>query len=421
MAQQSLPEYAVPTSPASVSRTVKLPLETSPKKNERLLPFIEEYQAMCRYAATMMASFQPSQWKHRSTALDQLLQEEFDDLTNKASTRQQAGNDVGTAFNVWKANGRRGGPPGSSDGWTEPSYLALRNDEFEIVENDRGYGLKAMIEPRGEPFWWHIRTHEFHEEIIADILAGDSDLSQGSCEFHLPGGIEGPLTAHLTYSMEIPRYKPDSVPRVIGIDRGVSVLYAAAAVYTGGEDKTGTGREAGTICNDGEAHPVDIFDGDEFRHHRERLANRRDEFQAAGALDRVLEMGDLRERYTRTTLHQASSQVIEFAREHAPCAIVFEDLTGYRQSAEEPIHDWPYAALEEKIRYKAHDKRIPILDDVESANTSTDCYRCGAPGERPYRGNFSRFYCYECDKEIHADVNAAYNVAQRGVDAIAGD
>lgn len=215
---------------------------------------------------------------------------------------------------------------------------------------------------------------------------------------------------------EISRYEPKEVPRIIGVDRGVSTLYYAGAVYATPGDETGTEREVGALCNDGDLSASTHFEhSDQLRNTRERLAERRDRFQEAGALDRVKEMGDHWARVTENELHRASAELIEFAREHAPCAIAFEDLTSYRQSADEPIHDWPYRAFEEKVKYKAHAERIPVIDDVESAGTSTECYRCGAPGERPYRGNYSRFYCYECEKEINADLNAAFNVALRPI------
>lgn len=405
MGQQSLSDYSVPTTPKSLTRTVVLPLETSQQKNERLQPFLEEYQAMCQYAASMMTSFQLYQWKPHSTQLDNLLQNEYplEDMKNKASTRQQAGNEVGQVFHSWKSNGYKGNRPGTDGKWGETGYLSLRNDEFEIVENDRGYGLKAAIEPYQEPFWWHVSSHEYHEEILADILSGDSNMAQGSCQLRLSD--DGTLAAHLTYSTDIPRYEPDGVPRIVGVDRGVNVLYAAAVVTCEDEE----------IVEGG----VNMFTGDEFRHHRERLEKRRDEFQEAGALAQVKEMGDLRARFTNQTLHRASNQLVEFAREHAPCAIAFEDLTGYRQSADEPIHDWPYRMLEEKVRYKAHAERIPVLENgIPSHNTSTDCNRCGRAGERPYRGNYSRFYCHKCNYEVHSDVNAAINIAQRGVEAV---
>lgn len=72
--------------------------------------------------------------------------------------------------------------------------------------------------------------------------------------------------------------------------------------------------------------------------------------------------------------------------------------------------DWPYAILQEKIAYKAKAADVPV-ESVNPQNTSVTCRQCGQTN-RGYREG-SEFVCTRCGYEVHADVNAAINIANR--------
>ena len=83
----------------------------------------------------------------------------------------------------------------------------------------------------------------------------------------------------------------------------------------------------------------------------------------------------------------------------------------YRETAEDPIHDWPYNRLQEKIIYKAKEEGIPVAK-VNPRETSITCRKCNVtnPQSRKTRDEFE---CVNCGYTVHSDVNAAMNIAQR--------
>jgi IS605 OrfB family transposase len=149
--------------------------------------------------------------------------------------------------------------------------------------------------------------------------------------------------------------------------------------------------------------------GREFRHYRERLQEKRDRLGEQGDLRGLRKTRDEQRRYTEQVLDTASREIVDLAVEHAPAKLRLEDLTHYRETAADPIHDWPFAELQGKIAYKAKAEGIPV-ETVNPRNTSVTCRKCGQTN-REYRDG-DEFSCTRCGYEVHADVNAAINIAQ---------
>jgi IS605 OrfB family transposase len=233
---------------------------------------------------------------------------------------------------------------------------------------------------------------EYQREYLEVITDGEGD--NGSAEVHLSDS--GAAFLHLTVTQDVEVYEPDDVPRWVGVDIGENVLYAATVVA---ED-------------DGEVtiEAVDMERGREFRHHRERLKQKRSRLQEQDDLRGVRAVRDEHRRYTKHVLDTASRRIVDLAIEHAPCAIAIEDLTHYRETADDPIHDFPYAELQQKISYKATDEGIPVTAN-DPAETSITCRKCGETN--PQMRDGSEFECWDCGYEVHADVNAAINIALR--------
>lgn len=117
------------------------------------------------------------------------------------------------------------------------------------------------------------------------------------------------------------------------------------------------------------------------------------------------------ERYTDYMTYMKSREVVDVAVEHAPCVIVLENLTNHRKTARDPIHDWPFNQLQEKIAYKATEAGLSVVT-VDLAGTSATCRKCGC--DDPVCRSGDTFDCLRCDYEVHADVTAAINIARHG-------
>lgn len=366
------------TTEETITKTVVLPLETSRTKNKRVRAVIDEWQEIAGRMADLMPSVGPAHWQAQDSTLFHLVNKEFPDHGLRKHDAYQAAYKVGEAFGSWHSNGHRKDRPTFGDG----DYARFCHCGVEIAENDTGYGVKIGLEPY-KPEWWHVPDYPYIKDHLSDVVEGG--LSTGSAELHLSG--DGSLTCNVSVKRDVQVYVPGETERVLGVDLGERTMYASAVVdRTGGVDT------------------VEIRRGGEFRHNRERLKRKRAALMSDGDLRGVRECRDEHRRYTDHMTHVASREIVDMAVDHKPVTIVLEDLSGYRESASDPIHDWPYAELQTKIAYKATEAGIPVAM-VDPAGSSFTCSECGS--ENPQWRQGVDFRCGDCRYEVHADVNAA--------------
>jgi len=383
--QQTLTDFTTGRGTQTVTQTIVAPLQTSERKSAKVQTAIDEFQAMCSHLGDMMASLAPHERVPNNPTLYRLVTREFpgSERTVAAKVALAATRHVAAAYQSYHERGADGDRPSFGDG----SFFMLDNQQIEIVENDRGYGLKANFVPY-KPEWFHINPREYVADYLERICDGDATF--GTAEFRLS---EGGLTLHLPVSWEVEVYEPGDVNTTVGVDIGESAIYAAAVV-------------------DGDAvQEVAVKTGDEFRHYRERLKQKRAELQTQGDLRGVQQCRGEQERYTEQVLDTASREIVDLAVKHRPAVIHLETLTHYRERARDPIHDWPFALLQEKVAYKATAEGVPVVS-IEPAHTSVTCRQCGQTNREFREGD--DFHCTRCNYQVHADVNAAINIAQRG-------
>ena len=108
-----------------------------------------------------------------------------------------------------------------------------------------------------------------------------------------------------------------------------------------------------------------------------------------------------------------AKEIVKMARQ-LWCGIKLEDLTGAgfagRKKRGTPLsfsrREGSFYHLQKLIEVRAQDAGIRIVY-VDPAFTSRCCSRCGAPGIRKGK----EFFCPQCGNAVHADVNAAFNIA----------
>jgi IS605 OrfB family transposase len=393
--QTTLAGFELERTDESLTTVVKLRLESSNRKNAHLRECISEWQAMARRFAELMPSFSSRIWNSpkNSTTLYRRMNAEFPDRTISATTMQQAGYEVASVFSSWDSKGRVGDYPMGEFG--NGDYLMLRGDGFEIAENDRGYGIRLNIKPYAAE-WFGVDTSDpYAVECLERIVAGE--LKPGGCTVRLAKDSETPVV-ELPVTESISVYSADELHRmnVLGVDLGENILYTGVVTTP-----------------DGDVECVELESGREFRHHRDRLNEKRRHLSQRGDLRGVRQCRHERENYTDHVTHVVSRDLVDLAVDHAPCAIAVEDLAGYRESAADPIHDWPQHMIREKIAYKALGEGLPVVT-VDSEYTSTTCRKCGQ-NDCEYRDG-TDFHCRRCGYEVHADVNAAINISTRGIE-----
>jgi IS605 OrfB family transposase len=122
-------------------------------------------------------------------------------------------------------------------------------------------------------------------------------------------------------------------------------------------------------------------------------------------------------RFRRDCDHVLSKQIVQSVDPGA--TLVLENLTDIRKrtrarkktETKRRIHAWSFAQLKGYIGYKGEERGCTVAV-VDPRHTSQACSRCGhqARNNRRSRG---RFVCRKCGYELHADLNAAINIAAK--------
>lgn len=379
----------VDTKEESVTKTVVCPMKTSNTKNAILESAIDIWQEMAGHMADLIPSYNEYQWGTKARK-DQRLKRDFPEVSDNdllyAANRNEAAYKVCEAFDSWSSNGKRGDPPSFGDG----TYLRLRHDYVTIARENGTYGVNLGIRP-GDKVWWGLQCGEYQRDVLDAIADDGRDVRSGSAEVHLD---DGSATLHLSYTVTVNIYRKPEVKRWVGVDLGEAKMWVCSPTDADG--------------------PVGaaVFDqhSAEFREIRERLSRETERLERRGDLNAVKARRQ-RRNYTDTMTHTAACEIADLAVEYAPCGIALEDLTGYRKSAEDPIHDWPYRDLQEKILYKASERGLPVRK-VNPASTSTVCWKCGTD-EYAEREGRKWLVCDSCGDRRHADANAAINIGMR--------
>jgi IS605 OrfB family transposase len=192
----------------------------------------------------------------------------------------------------------------------------------------------------------------------------------------------------------------------IGVDRGQNYLAVAAGpdgkcrFFGGGEVKQ---------------------KGRQYREMRESLQRQKAQPDESRSIRRVLKrLSGKERRYMTDVNHCVRKEIVAFAAQSPGAVIVLEDLKGIRKNTKHrkeqrgDFHRWAFAQLERFIRSNAQQAGLSVAL-VDPRHTSKGCSRCGnvADGQR----NRPNFKCQACGFQLHADLNAARNIAQRAVSA----
>jgi putative transposase len=130
--------------------------------------------------------------------------------------------------------------------------------------------------------------------------------------------------------------------------------------------------------------------------------------------------GRLETNHVNSLLHNVSANIVLQAKLRRQ-AIVMEDLRdirrlyrkgkGHRANYRFLMNRWSYGELQRQIQYKADWNGIPVIY-VTPHGTSARCSMCG---HRVLPEENRKLHCANCGLTIDRDVNAARNIAARGL------
>lgn len=153
---------------------------------------------------------------------------------------------------------------------------------------------------------------------------------------------------------------------------------------------------------------------------RTKYQAHRDSLQKCGtpsAKRRLKKVSGREANFRRDINHCISKQIVATSK-GTNVAIVLEDLTHIRdgltvrKAQRSRQHGWSFNQLRLFIQYKAKLAGVPVIV-VDPSYTSQRCSACGVIDKKNRKAQF-RFSCTSCSHEIHADFNAARNLAYLG-------
>lgn len=213
--------------------------------------------------------------------------------------------------------------------------------------------------------------------------------AKGQADLMLVGGV-----FFLLVTIETPEEPPMEPIRFLGVDLGIVNI----ATDSDGNSYTGM--------------PVEVV--------RQRCGRARQTFQAThtrSAKRRLKKMAHNESRFRRDVNHCIAKQLVAHAKD-TKAALSLEDLAGIRgrmtvrKGQRSRHHSWSFNQLRQFVSYKAQREGVPVLL-VDPRNTSRTCHRCGFVDKRNRRSQ-AEFLCIRCGHQVHADLNAARNLATRG-------
>ncbi|MBB4943600.1 IS605 OrfB family transposase [Streptosporangium album] len=153
--------------------------------------------------------------------------------------------------------------------------------------------------------------------------------------------------------------------------------------------------------------------------HRDRELRRRLQRKNTKSAKRLLKKRRRKEaRFAADTNHTIAKRIVTEATRTGQ-GIALEDLQGIRDRVRlrKPqrvtLHSWSFHRLGRFIAYKAARAGVALVY-VDPAYTSQGCSACGHV-DKKNRPDQETFLCTSCGFAEHADVNAARNIAARGV------
>ncbi len=152
--------------------------------------------------------------------------------------------------------------------------------------------------------------------------------------------------------------------------------------------------------------------GKQAPHVHTKYKEMRRRYQRKGNYKKLKQTKRRESNIVRDLNHKISRKIVDTAYENR-CGIRLEDLSGIRDTAKTrtsfrySLHSWSFYQLQQFVEYKAKLLGVEV-EYVEPAYTSKVCSRCGSIGNRDRKD----FACPSCGYVDHADVNAAFNIAE---------
>ncbi len=160
-----------------------------------------------------------------------------------------------------------------------------------------------------------------------------------------------------------------------------------------------------------------FFNSKPIKNVRAKYAHLRAKLQSKGtrsAKKLLRKISGKEERFVTWVNHNISKEIVAMPFD----VFAIEDLTSIRVQSRtkgvgfnRKLNNWSFYQLEQFLRYKAEATGKSVTT-IDPRYTSQKCSNCGHIYKGNRKGN--SFHCVKCGFQIHADLNAARNIAEIG-------
>lgn len=259
----------------------------------------------------------------------------------------------------------------------DSNIIRIHNQSWKFEQKNNRIYLVVPAEKVGfryQKIWLPLKSSEHYQYMINNTEKwGAGQLDLDTCTF---------ITSITTKEEDI-RYEPETF---IGIDLGLNNIATLAVVQ---DDK---------VLN------IQMWSGKEVEHVRRRFREYRGEVSRCGRLDLLKANKGREQRWMMHTNHVISKRIADIVSSYEKPMVVFEDLHKFVNRV-----PWNFFQIRQMTEYKAFPARIL---KVHPAKTSTTCNKC--ENDDPDNRHGVHFQCTKCGYQVHADVNAAINIAKKG-------
>jgi IS605 OrfB family transposase len=292
-------------------------------------------------------------------------------------------------------SGNLKGWPGSQRGqWPQTNLrIFVDSDSHDILVSIDRVVVKTRAVIGGKP-----------EQLLRQALDGKNGYSMGAPRLiNLDGKVY--LAVPVTTKVNVPKIGDLTHPTVIGVDLGINTLAAAVA-----------------ISNDERILPAKVVSGKRLKHQLGQLWGKR---RKASRLKKSEEIQALDKKTQRTIQHWTNTTanvVVRYATQFNQPIISLENLSTYQSTrrrtpwAKPQLRDqlgkWARGEIGKTIQRNAALHGIPVIW-VNAAYSSRICPRgclCMLT-----RSSHSVFRCPACGVKLPRDINAAIELARRGI------
>ena len=368
-----------------IQRTIPVKLNVSDSDAESLHTTFEKF----RFAANCVVSRSRKENGYIETSKSCLHERTYDEVRERTddlhanlvqAARSRAADALKAVVERWKDGDKASLPTFTSDFADYDNRSATFHDDWaSLATPDGRVEAEYVLPPEtdGTPFDKYVESDKYS--------VNGATLHYRNGSFYL----------HLRAKTEMDDAEPAEHPSVLGVDLGIENLAV-----------TSTAR---------------FWSGGLLNHRRDAYERLRGNLQQTGTESAHWTIKGIGQRFSRWSedlLHTVSKELVQEAIEHECSIIAFENLTGIREriSNASKFQQWAFNQLFEYVEYKAEPFGIDVVE-VNPAYTSQRCSACGhtAEGNRP--NGDDEFCCGNCGYEVHADYNAAKNVAWKHVRA----